>query len=416
MKKNSTFFATIASILLMLFAGCSRDIEDNGSQCPSPKEPELNPTTRIVSVIQAQEFANKAFMSVQSKDTDRKTRSSAPDNSAKVEPILGANGEPVMYAVNFGDNEGFMLLSADKESEGTMLVFNTSGNLNPSDIDPASPIGLMIKQQSEIIARNINEGIDRNSDGYKLWEGIGTDPDVEVEIELVVKESSKTRGTHPNSWNLAQTGPYSSIVNCTWAQNNGYNADAPIPNVDLAGCPAVAIGILCRTWYFPYKYDYYAMPNSLPKTTQSNAISWMFRDIARNIPGYKFNSRESGANGPNILTGLQKIGYSRAKFDDYNFDTVYGNISANYPVLLGGFSDYGGHIWIADGYWEQTWKYTKWRRNFWGKKKIIAEWNEYQDLFYMNWGWNGQNNGWVDQESWPTYSNGRKMWYDLYPY
>lgn len=50
-------------------------------------------------------------------------------------------------------------------------------------------------------------------------------------------------------------------------------------------------------------------------------------------------------------------------------------------------------------------------------KKLIYLWYEYMDTFYMNWGWNGNGNGWVDVEDWSSsgFNYDRQLYYDLYP-
>lgn len=411
MKRNS-ICVLFVSFVLMLLAGCSNDTDLSGNQDLNLNVPETTPTSRVVSMDQIQAYANKTFVAIQDKETGMDTRSSASANSVKIVPILRDNGDPVLYAVNFGDDEGFMLLSADKESANTMIAFNTSGKLDLYEMDPNSPMGLMIEEQKAKISSDIDEGIHYDTQSYEMWEYLGAISDVEIEIEMIIDidETAKTRGTHKGSWGLTQIGPWSTVSGCTWGQANGYNADSPIPNYHLAGCPAVAIGLLCKVWRYPSKYDYSNMPNSLPNTTQSNAISKMFRDIANNIPGYSWGVNASGALETPIVTGLKSLGYSSAKSDAYNFNTVYNNINNWYPVLLGGFSGNNGHIWIADGYAEIKWKVTK---KFLGI--TIDSWYEYSDNFYMNWGWYGTSNGWVDQASWPTYNGNRRMWYDLMP-
>lgn len=159
------------------------------------------------------------------------------------------------------------------------------------------------------------------------------------------------------------------------------------------------------------------MPTTL-NTTASNAISQMFRDIANKIPGYIWGTTSSGApNISSVRTGLHNVGYSQAKYIQYDFLTAYNSIADWYPVLLVGYQQYGGgHIWIADGYYEQTWQYTK-------KKKILGitvsteTWLEYMDTFYMNWGWDGNGNGWVDQEDWSSggFNYSKYVFYYLYP-
>jgi hypothetical protein len=106
----------------------------------------------------------------------------------------------------------------------------------------------------------------------------------------------------------------------------------------------------------------------------------------------------------------------------YDAWTAYSNIRDWYPILLGAYQGYyyGGHIWIVDGYYEQVWKYTQ-TKKFLGITVSTKTWYEYMDTFYMNWGWNGNGNGWVDQENWSSSYGGsfnadRKLFYDLYPY
>ena len=171
MKRN-IFFVAISFVLILL-SSCSNDADLSGDQSPSPKIPEVQPTTRVVSISQVEDFANKSFGAIQSKETSLQTRSSAPANSAKVEPVLGENGDPVLYVVNFGDNGGFMLLSADKESSNTMIAFNTTGKLDLNETNPDSPMGLMIAEQKANISKEISEGIHEGTQGYEMWEYLG---------------------------------------------------------------------------------------------------------------------------------------------------------------------------------------------------------------------------------------------------
>jgi hypothetical protein len=147
----------------------------------------------------------------------------------------------------------------------------------------------------------------------------------------------------------------------------------------------------------------------------------MLRDIANKIPSYTWSTSGSGATPSNIQKGLVKIGYTKAKMKSYDAWTAYDNIRKWYPILLGAYQGYyyGGHIWIADGYYEQVWKYTRTKKVF-GFTVSTTTWYEYMDTFYMNWGWNGNGNGWVDQENWSSSYGGSfnvdpKLFYDLYP-
>ena len=414
MKNLHKFFITL-SVVFFLF-GCSQNIDEFPIESNDLMDvPEINPVTRIISAEQAKAFGDLAIEAIQKQnETPATTRSQGILTSTEVLTILADNGQPALYAVNFGDEQGFMIISADKESTATMLAFNDTGRFDPETLDEDSPMAYWIEEQKDIISKGIAVGINRERESYEMWESFNGDPDVTIEIELVNLGDAgdlipTTRGRHKDSKGLAQVSVGWEIYNNLWGQGRGYNADAPRPGVDLVGCPAVAVGILCSYHWFPSGYEYWNMPTTL-NTNSSNAISRMFRDIANRMPGYSWGSNTSGATEGAIVTGLRSLGYSNAVSGAYNFNTVYNNIKDRKPVLLGGFSNNVGHIWVADGYWEQVWKVT---RKFLGIK--VKTWYEYQDHFYMNWGWNGSSNAWVDQESWPTYNSNRRMWYNLNP-
>jgi hypothetical protein len=413
MIKN--FFLIVISLVLILFSSCSEDLSNSDLQS-NGNAPEISPTTRVVSEEQALIFAGKMFAAIQAKETPQ-TRSTESTQSCEIETIINKDNVPVMYVVNFGSDQGYMLLSADKESKSSLIAFDIKGKLDLDEMNPNSPMGLMIDEQREKITKDIDKKINVDDEKYSMWESLGKESDgEEIEIELIVDNAATTtKGTHKGSWGLTPIGPWGTVQNCLWGQANGYNANALHPNSDLAGCPAVAVGLLCRVWSYPSNrgFEYAAMPNSLAPTTASNPISRMFRAIADVIPGYSWGTAASGGSGASeagILTGLRTLGYNSAKSGAYDFNTVYANIDDWYPVLLGGFSSADGHIWIADGYSETTWKVT---RKFLGIK--VKTWYEYSDHIYMNWGWYGSSNGWIDQASWPSFSNNRRMWYDLFP-
>lgn len=411
MRRLSLLTILLSMIFFMLSCSNDKEFLDNS---PNNDVPDIVPTTRVVSSEQAEKFGNLAMAAILEKESDA-TRSNETRSSSEVIPILDNDGLPVLYAINFGDDQGFMLLSADKESPNSMLAFNDIGHFDLSSaMDISSPMNFWLEAQKEMISTNIAQGINKNQESYEMWESFDN-TDATIEIELVnfsdVKDLvPETRGRHKGSNGLSYVSVGYATRSCLWGQGRGYNADAPHPNVDLAGCPAVAIGLLCRHHRFPSKYTYSSMPSQL-NTSASNAISKMFRDIGNNIPNYFWSSTGSGARtAADILTGVKRIGYTTAKLGSYDFMTAYNNIKARRPVLLIAYSNNGGHIWIADGYLEQVWKVT---RKFLGIK--IKSWYEYQDNLYMNWGWNGSNNAWVDQASWPDFNKNRQMLYNLIP-
>lgn len=431
MKIRNFIKISVLTSLFVFFSACSQD-ELSSDKSPIPEKSSL---TRQVTEEQALIFSEKAVQAMFSNDDSPLNRSSVSNLksvakssksvSRKVEEIYTDDGKVALYIINLGDDAGYMIISGDKESSSTMLAFNDVGNLNYSSLDKNSTMALWLEEKRQLISEDLNSEKNPDDDNYLMWDGFSsTDSDVEIELELLSFRPSKDndneptlRGRHKGSWGLAGQGVGYQVYYNTWGQGTGYNADAK--NGAYIGCPAVAIGLLCRYYYFPYSYDYWSMPQKL-NTSSSNAISKMFRSIADNIPNYSWGSgpgRESGATEPNIVTGLRKLGYTDAKSRDYNFDVAYKSIEKDRPVLLAGFQNQygqGGHIWIADGYWEQTWKVT---RKFAGIK--VKSWYEYVDMLYMNWGWDGTGNGWIDQADWnsgrASFNYARRMFYDVYP-
>jgi hypothetical protein len=332
-------------------------------------------TSRIVSTEQVRTFAEKAIGAIQERGDTVVLKNSVLRSVEKVQPIKSSDGITVLYVVNFADEQGFMVLSADKEAQNPMLSFDTKGSFDFEKIEEGSTVWAWLESGKEKISENLKSGIHPDNQGYQLWDYIiekevkdenGEVSTIEVSVEIAnIDEADNGKGvqlraTHPNKRGWYTISPWYNVSQNLWGQGPGYSANAPSPNVHLAGCPAVAIGLLCKTWSYPSGYNYSAMPTTL-NTTATNAISHMFRDIANKIPGYIWGTVSSGAPNVNsILTGLKNVGYSQAKCKLYDFQTAYNNIADWYPVLLVGFQQYGGgHIWIADGYYEQTWKYTK---------------------------------------------------------
>jgi len=394
----------------MMSVACQKQLMDNEQKqddiCPE-NIPELIPETRTITSEQAIEFGNMAFSAIGASESVPFSAIEAKREAKEAVPILDDNGNAVMFLLNTVSDNGYLLISADKEASRRILAFSEIGNLDIDSIDPQSPFGSMLSEQKAKISSDIAQGINMGNDGYDLWEAIGKD-DFSVEIKLC-NEAPETKGLHGERSGYTYVSPNWAVYSCKWGQGTGYNADAPNPNYDLAGCPAVAIGLLCRANWYPYKYSYYTMPTTL-NTTSSNSISKMFRDIADAIPNYKWDSSGSGASGEDIVTGLHNLGYTHAKMSVYSLGLAYDSFEDGYPVLIGGSNYYGSHIWIASGYYETVWQVTQ--KFLWFR---IRTWYEYQDTIYMNWGWNGSENGWIDSESWPNYNNNRKIWHRLYP-
>jgi hypothetical protein len=435
MNKNIIFSIVVSIAFFML--SCSQDdlgfITDYDLPIEIPSIDPVIPTTRVVSEDQAEAFANMAIRAILNQQDHPGTRSATSRTTSRVIgevlPIVTEDGITVMHAINFKDDLGFMILSADKESHSIMLQFSDTLNFNPAVLAEVSPMGDWIRGTKEMIAQEIKEGItDKTIESYQLWGNItGQNEGVEIEIALVsyasTTEGPTTRARRRQSRGLQNVPASYWIARFEWGQGRGYNENAQWSGIHLAGCAAVAIGLICNHWAFPSQFNFLAMPRRVT-THAPNAVSRMFREIADNIPCWEWgrgypHDIGSHATGPGIEQGLRNLGFVNARFRPYDFNIAYNDILRRRPVLLGGFDEVrigqftfltNGHIWAADGYWEQIWQVT---RRVLGI--VTSRWYEFECLMFMNWGWDGRHNGWINEASWTHHRSGRVMWHNIYP-
>ncbi len=353
----------------------------------------------------------------------------APAEVSEVVPVEH-EGERVMYVVNFGTDEGFIVLSADKVGGSPIMHIAETGHLSArevADLDPKrDAFSEWFLGMAALIHKNLQEEKAVPEKYQRLWQVLGGELKGRVSLRLRHPEPEEPQGdeiptdiriahgrTRKNAWYRYDLPVPKVIKEIAWGQSAGYNADAKIPGA-LAGCPAVAVGILCRTLYYPEWYDYDAMPTQ-PDTplVGSTPISRMLRDIADHIPNYHWGLDGSGAIAPNILKGVKALGYDTAKLSTYNISTAWGNMAVRCPVLLMGDKENGGHIWISHGYRQRELEFTI---EFW----LNFSWELYalcwpEEYFYMHWGWYGQkeDDGWTKATVWPWYKKNQMMIHNL---
>lgn len=414
MQKLKFIKTSLFLILAVLFISCENEIIDNTS-------PNID-NSRQVSSNQAKVFSSIVANNLFSTEDGAKLRSTRANELRiidKIQYLISENQDTLMYSVNFGNDNGYILLSGDKGSF-PIVAFVDSGSINLNSIDSNSPMASWLAEKKSQISKSIKDPVDTTSTNYQLWNSINNDS-CEINIEFVKtipKIHLKSTGTRRYSTNKATVYPFTGSK-YKWGQGTGYNFNAPISGT-WAGCPAVAVGLLCMHHKYPSLFDYNSMPASLPNNyNKQNAISLMFRKIGNKIPYYSWGVNGSGAVPNDILTGIKRLGYTRASFRNYDFEIAYNNLNSGNPILLTGYQDQnqqGGHIWFCDGYYEMSWKITK-TIKYSGEKKT---WYEYSDYIYMNWGWNGYSDGWYECNNWTATSGTglnyyKSMFVNLYP-
>lgn len=407
--------AVLTMVAVLAAASCSNDemMEE------SPKNTEAT-TFAKMNQSQAQIYAS-LFTATLSEDGTpmeyTQTRSTEDDGPNKeidyVDYVLDGS-DTLIYIFNYKDDKGFMIIGADNASF-PILAHSNSGHIKMSEVNHNSSFYAMIEAYKVQIKDAIHNPSNLESEYYEEWKDLGAEG-YEYEIEIAndepVVNTGAMRGRRKSSSGKATITTQTGGELKYWEQRGGYNMCAP--NQACIGCPAIAIGMLMYdtnnringNQQETYPRFYASDSQDISDTTTVTSLAQRLRQIADSIPNYHWGSNmgaESGAQDWAILTGLHKLGYKNATLADYNFETLYQNltfetmaygheVSYKRGVLLCGLGDYnqGGHIWFCDGYYEQSYKVKK---KFLGIK--VKSWMEYDDRLYMNWGWGPEGgNGW----------------------
>tara|TARA_R110002012_G_scaffold9062_1_gene41633 strand:- start:44033 stop:44506 length:474 start_codon:yes stop_codon:yes gene_type:complete len=131
-----------------------------------------------------------------------------------------------------------------------------------------------------------------------------------------------------------------------------------------------------RYYQYPTGYNWSNMPTDNATYSTAQFIKDIHNAFGTNIHYY---CTDTGVNQTYDISALirNSFSYSSAGQNFYNSTTVKINLRANKPVILSG----GGHAWIADGF-----------KN--GKVCLEGGGTAWYLLLHMNWGWEGDYNGW----------------------
>ena len=327
-----------------------------------------NPVTRQ----QAQQIAAK-FKTAKSKG--RRAPSASEMRSQVVMDAVNQQGEPYLYAVTFGDLGGYVIVSGDDRFR-EVLGYSDSGDFSNQDM----PCNMRAWLQDYV-------------EEMKHLDAIAYQPST----------SASNRAS-------AIKSAISPLIETQWNQNAPYNDKCKeyfVYHDAVTGCVATAMaqvmyyhavrkGIATTTLSTEIPaYTTgrgYAVPvvpvgteikwsdmSDLTTSAGQDAVSTLMLCCGVSVEMNYANSASggSGASSTKIPPALKKyFGFSpatrRIERASYSLkewtDLVYSELSAGRPLLYGGQSSGGGHEFVVDGY-------------------------DGDELFHVNWGWSGSNDG-----------------------
>jgi hypothetical protein len=293
------------------------------------------------------------------------------------------------YVFNAGNNNGYVIVSGDDRTE-EVLGYTDSGTFD-----------------TETAPENLKSMLQRYVDEIKLLDA----------DSVVVTSAQKAAYKAQRRKVEAARHAVAPLLTSLWNQGDPYNRMCPeyykedgsgvlSGNKSATGCVATAIAQVINYYKYPavtkklvptYSFDSYGKTIIMPSIPAGTKIDWdnmrdtysssntdVEKDAVAKLMlivgcGCKMGygpSSGSGYNPNGVKTLRDYLGFDDALYDESRsnydidewIDKIYSEINSGHPVAYGGSSSGGGHAFVLDGYASD-------------------------DLFHVNWGWGGLDNG-----------------------
>lgn len=309
--------------------------------------------------------------------------------NTKSAAIEGLDVDDMMYVVNFEDNLGSAILSADDRTGDVVLCVTEAGELNVQDFIAAN----------ESMLNNIyskSEDKEENDDVPMLDLGPMTVPALILSGVIQNIENYDSSDEKVRTRVLSNAIKYGPFVKTKWIQSFLIGSETPLfnrytPNNYSAGCVVIAVAQIfmsvrnfsftCTDGHLCYRDTMLTVANykdpysggteeaqiQAGKFVYNLGINELFCDVVYDKDGTKSNINKAKQTFENFLfNNVEK----HTGFGNSNQSKATAQIRNGKPVFMKGLNKGSlkkGHAWILDG-----------------------EWGDY---YHINWGWNGVYDG-----------------------
>ena len=252
--------------------------------------------------------------------------------------------EPYFHIFNFGDNEGFAIMSGDDRVE-PLLALTSKGTFNPDEeIDSPGFEYAYKKMEEYYVARVIGGPSIDIYDSIPPRDTLPLDFPVRETREDTLIYHTMNYGYCPVKWH--QEEPYNKYC---------YTLDGETAKT---GCVATAVAQLMAIYRYPnsyngYTFDWYEMRNSAQQndTIVIDQIARLMQQLGlSNNLGMNYGEDYSLASAGGIPLTFRNFGYANGgNVIEYNSSTVLNELMNGYPILLGGDDGRFGHFWLGHG-------------------------------------------------------------------
>lgn len=285
------------------------------------------------------------------------------------------------YVVNYENNGGFALLSADRRRESVYAIAE-EGTLHLSDTLSNNGLGWYIN--------TILEG----PDGIAAINP-GIIPPIKPPVNPI--DTGRYEPVFPSEKTFVTTiaVPMLKGFYSRFHQENPYNKYCPLKNEmrTMVGCVPLAVGTIIGYNEWPNVIDGYSLPwNDMRVKMYSDGWCRLFEILGRKAYlNVKYGNQQTDGSAYYVEPTFKKLGYVGLKNSDFNEGYIDSELKNGMPVLA--YSTAGGqHIWIIDGAKEKTTITTyPYDPNYIGYKET--------KYYHCVWGENGWANGYFIYDS-----------------
>jgi hypothetical protein len=404
-----------SSIIFLLSACQSKVILEPSSEnkIESPFSVTVNEAT-----IVAQEHFNLNIKKDARKTSENGDPFITQKREVKNTRTLRNDREELIHIINFKDNKGFILVSADKRFT-PVIAFSGNGEFTDEYL-PGVKDWIELSQKYIIDAKK--ELKEQRPQEKSLWEKYLKSQQVDENAKKLYDECPTCDYVFTRS-----TGRMTDAI-AQYSQNFAYKYYSPNDGGcecgrKTAGCGAVAMAMLMRYYRHPdmnmsfngesmilNDAGYDAMPRLRPEAgfdcgvpnDNIRRLSMLIRlngSAANSNYGILGNCSTATIPG-NINNALSLMGYSSGgswdNLSNAHYNTVFSELRQNRPVIFSGTTCItcagDAHIWVADGLTELYYTYLTFLWDETGSAICRCE-NGEEKYISMNWGHGGQNNG-----------------------
>lgn len=298
--------------------------------------------------------------------------------------------DTLMYIINYEDNAGFAVISANPNTEALLAVTEQGSYNSTNNENKNGGFAIFMERAEKYVSTYSIPELPNPGVGLKEYKMVSDTTTVEVNplINAQWGQEGPEAAYTPNG----ATGCMITAM----AQIMSYYKYPTLLNITYPGATKTTQTL---NWVNMEQHDY--IKDIIGTCTANNDAHEAIGQLHRQL-GHLTNStyKDSGATSTthaDAISAFTTLGYNAPNFTTYS-TAIYDRLIENKPVIVTGQDNASSkklHAWIVDGYFEQKIVVTEWTKDMYAFEwELLTEYPpKYTRHLHINWGWSGECNG-----------------------